>query len=427
MTVDSLVVLLQGRPIGAVRRNRDARVRFTYSEDWRAATDATPLSTSMPLAAASHDHEVVDAFLWGLLPDNNEVLAKWGRRFQVSHRNAFSLLSTPVGEDCAGAVQLVAEDRVEDVIEGGEVTWLTPDDVAAHLRRLRQDETAWLPTTGGRFSLTGAQAKTALLYDPAGDRWGIPSGRIPTTHILKPAIRGLDEHDLNEHLCLEAARRVGIPAAESKVVRFAEQTAVVLRRYDRLHTGGEWVRVHQEDLCQAFGVPPDKKYQNEGGPSPAAIVGLLRERIVPPGQSELAVWRFLDALTLNWLIMGTDAHAKNYSLLLSGRQVRLAPLYDLASALPYGEDLERLRLAMRIGGKYRAHLIGPRDWARVADEAGVSFEVLRARMLDLAEALPDAMADACREPDVRALRSRLTRPLERLVREQAQRCVRLLN
>lgn len=88
---------------------------------------------------------------------------------------------------------------------------------------------------GGRFSLTGAQAKTALLYDGERDRWGLPSGRIKT-HILKPAIRGLDDHDLNEHLCLEAARRLGLPAAESKVWRFGDQTAVVIRRYDRLRT-----------------------------------------------------------------------------------------------------------------------------------------------------------------------------------------------
>lgn len=29
---------------------------------------------------------------------------------------------------------------------------------------------------------------------------------MPTTHILKPAIAGFDDHDLNEHLCLRAAR-----------------------------------------------------------------------------------------------------------------------------------------------------------------------------------------------------------------------------
>lgn len=94
--------------------------------------------------------------------------------------------------------------------------------------------------------------------------------------------------------------------------------------------------MHQEDLCQAFGVRPERKYQNEGGPSPAAVVQLLRDRIVPLEQAERAVWRFLDALSLNWLIMGTDAHAKNYSLLLSGPQVRLAPSTTSPPPCPTG-------------------------------------------------------------------------------------------
>ena len=67
--------------------------------------------------------------------------------------------------------------------------------------------------------------------------------------------------------------------------------------------------------------------------------------------------RFADALIWNWLIAGTDAHAKNYSLLLAGAQVRLAPLYDVASALPYPDlHVRRLRFAMKIGGDYRVEL-----------------------------------------------------------------------
>jgi len=61
----------------------------------------------------------------------------------------------------------------------------------------------------GQFSLAGAQAKTALYFDERTSRWGDPSGAISTTHILKPAIGGLDDHDLNEQLCLSAARLLG--------------------------------------------------------------------------------------------------------------------------------------------------------------------------------------------------------------------------
>ena len=75
--------------------------------------------------------------------------------------------------------------------------------------------------------------------------------------------------------------------------------------------------MHQEDLCQALGVPPTRKYQNEGGPGVREVTKLLRD-VMPPDVADAAVWRFADALIWNWLIAGTDAHAKNYSLLLAG-------------------------------------------------------------------------------------------------------------
>jgi serine/threonine-protein kinase HipA len=124
---------------------------------------------------------------------------------------------------------------------------------------------AALGTPVSRISLAGAQAKTALLR--SGDRWGVPQGSIPTSHILKPAIAGLDDHDLNEHLCLDAARRAGLSAVRTAVWRFGDETAVVVTRYDRLTRDGETVRVHQEDICQALSVPPDRKYERDGGPA----------------------------------------------------------------------------------------------------------------------------------------------------------------
>lgn len=423
MTATRLVVLLQGHRIGVVNRNRQGRLEFTYDEQWPTRPGATPLSTSMPLPVATHGHATIEAYLWGLLPDSAQVLERWGRQFHVSSRNAFSLLSTPIGEDCAGAVQLVPEDRAEHAQQAGDVTWLNESDLAARLAELQRDATAWLPpAVTGQFSLSGAQAKTALLYDADQDRWGLPTGPVPTTHILKPAIQGFDEHDLNEHLCLAAARRLGLPTAATAVQRFGDQTAIVVRRYDRRWVGGRWVRVHQEDLCQAFGIPPTSKYQNEGGPSPEQIVELFRERIQPPERAEEATRRFLDALALNWLLAGTDAHAKNYSLLLSGSQVRLAPLYDIASALPYDIDLERLNLAMKIGGEYRLRVIGVRNWRKLADALDVDEGRLLERVTELADLLPDAFADACKEEPVAGLGSSLPARLRDLVTRRAAGC-----
>ena len=197
-------------------------------------------------------------------------------------------------------------------------------------------------------------AKTALHLDVATCRWGDPWGAVPTTHILRPAVTGVDDHDLNEHLCLQAARELGLRAAPSWLASFGEERAIVIERYDRTGLPGAVVRVHQEDLCQALGVPPSSKYENEGGPGAEQIARLLRREVRPRRAVDDAVGLFADALAFNWIIAGTDAHAKNYSVLLAGGAVRLAPLYDIASALPYDDMyVPKLRLAMRVGGEYR--------------------------------------------------------------------------
>ncbi len=365
---DELVALLAGNEIGRVRNDTRGRLTFVYDNKWRGARGAYPLSLSMPLAAEEHGPAVIQAFLWGLLPDNAHVLDRWARKFQISARNVFALISH-VGEDCAGAVQFVRHDRLEALKSGKDdkVEWLDEPAIAQRLQTLREDHAAWrLPRDTGQFSLAGAQPKTALLLQKG--RWGVPSGRIPTTHILKPPTGHFDGHAENEHLCLLLARHLGLPVADTKVMRFEKEIAIVIERYDRQIVGNDIVRIHQEDICQARGIMPTKKYQNEGGPNPSDIVDLLRTYST---DREADVDTFVDALAFNWLIAGTDAHAKNYSLLLAeGPTVRLAPLYDIASILPYDAvAVQKIKLAMKIGGDYKLSQIGPRQWQQFARAA----------------------------------------------------------
>jgi serine/threonine-protein kinase HipA len=382
-----LVVLIGDDEIGRVTRDRSQRPVFTYAERWRQSRHACPLSLSMPLARREHGHRTVDPFLWGLLPDNDIIVERWARRFQVSARNVMDLLAH-VGEDCPGAVRFVRPDRLPELpAEGrGTVEWLDEAAVAARLRELSRDVSAWRRSDDvGQFSLAGAQPKTALLRD--GKRWGLPSGRMATTHILKPGIAELDGFVLDEHFCLALAHALGLTTARSTVERFEDQVVVVVERYDRVRTPDGVLRVHQEDACQALGVPPSAKYQADGGPGPAAIAGVLRERA--PAEDLHA---FVDALAYSWLIAGTDGHAKNYSLLIgAGGRARLAPLYDLASVLPYhGADVRKQKLAMKIGGKYRLSEIGAHQWAKLGAEFRLDADAVRGRVLRLAEALPDA-------------------------------------
>ncbi len=208
--------------------------------------------------------------------------------------------------------------------------------------------------------------------------------------------------------------------ARTRVEQFAGESAIVVDRYDRLNRDGSILRIHQEDLCQALGVPPSRKYQNEGGPGPADIAGLMR-RVMPPSIADSAVVRFADALIWNWVVGGTDGHAKNYSLLLASDQVRLAPLYDIASALPYGTHEKKLRLAMTIGGDYRVYP-WHNSWPGAARDLGLDAAVLIGRVDELTARAPDAFRDAADAGAVKRLDRELPENLVSLIADRVARC-----
>jgi len=383
-----LIALLDGRETGRVVRDNRGKLTFTYNEQWRNAADAYPLSLSMPITLAEHPNAKIDPFLWGLLPDNEIILGNWARKFHVSARNAFSLIAY-VGEDCAGAVQFVQPARLNAILGAAAppIEWLDEKEIAKRLRALREDQSAWrAPSDTGQFSLAGAQPKTALLFE--NKKWGVPSGRIPTTHILKPPSGEFEGHAENEHFCLELARALGLPVVDSRIMHFKDEIAIVIERYDRARVAASLHRVHQEDMCQAFAIPPTHKYQNEGGPGIRDIVGLLGENSSLPRED---IATFLDSVVYNWLIAGTDAHAKNYALLIGARgRIRLAPLYDVASVLPYPDiNIEKAKVSMKIGGEYRLRNIQPRHWRKLAGEQKLDPDKTLRRVSELAGQLAD--------------------------------------
>lgn len=428
-------MLLDGRVAGRVTATGD-RLRFAYDPAWRAAEDAYPLSLSMPLIAPDHGHGPIAAFIWNLLPDNDRTLARWAAQFHVSARNPFALIRE-VGEDCAGAVQFVRPDRLAamQAPRRASVTWIDERDIADRLRSVLHDAASGRTAAdNGQFSLAGAQPKTALLHDARTRRWGVPAGRTPTTHILKPPSPDLPGHAENEHFCLTLADRLGLRAAGSQVLWFDGVPAIVVERYDRapLRPGpGGIVRLHQEDMCQALALPPSRKYQNEGGPTAAQIIRLIGSSVAQPlhvgddvgSVAQGDVWRFVRALIFNWLIGGTDAHAKNYSLLLgSYGTVRLAPLYDLASA--YGFDHiqpQRMKLAMKVDDYDAVERILVRHWQRWATTAGLDPATVTEAIGAMAAAMPDAMTETMAAMRSEGLAHPIFQRLEARLCERAMR------
>ena len=168
---------------------------------------------------------------------------------------------------------------------------------------------------------------------------------------------------------------------------------IVIRRFDRM-TGdnGRVVRIHQEDMCQALGIHPELKYQGDGGPSPQHIMRAIRQH---SSTADKDAERFLDALVFNWAIAGTDAHAKNYSFLLRDGAVQLAPLYDIASFLPYEPDLDaipKLKLAMKIGNKYSLSKSDRKSaWHKTGMALGFDGDETVSRAEDLSRQIPSAL------------------------------------
>jgi len=400
MTDENLAVLLDGRIVGSLRKIHPDRMSFRYEPAWQAFAKAMPLSLSLPLAVAEHEGPAVESFIRGLLPN-----APTGEPFAlIAH----------VGEDCAGAVQVVAPAKAQAMLSGppAEAEWLTDGEVGERLQALKRDPAAGrLPKDTGQFCLAGAGAKTALFLQR--DRWGVPSGRLPTTHILKPQGNASEGQAENEHFCLTLARALRFPAAASSIRRFGEETALVVERYDRVaQPDGDIVRVHQEDLCQALG----------SDPAPADIVKLLRKQSSRPQDD---VETFVDSLVFNWLIGGTDADARNYSLLHgAGGRLRLAPLYDLSSALPYDRlDERKLEMRMEIGGERHLAGIGRRQWQKAESELGFESGQLQRRARARAQAMIWELPALTDRVHAGGLRHPVIARLSRVLKARATRCL----
>ncbi len=396
MKTERLSIIANQQKLGSVSYRSD-RLDFSYATAWQTSAESFPLSISMPMAIRQHPHEVIEPYLWGLLPDSPSVLDLWGKRFHVSPRNVFRLLKH-VGEDCAGAIQFIPEEQENELrnqLYEEQVQWLSESELAERIQLVFQNHGVQrVASDQGQFSLAGAQPKIALYQSPDTGKWGVPQGVTPTTHILKPASEHFPGFAENEHFCLSLASALGIATARSSVIHTKKISAetesipvIVVERYDRLHNGNQFIRIHQEDFCQASGIHPNLKYQSDGGPSVESIANMIWD---VSSNAHLDILTLADALILNFLISGTDAHAKNYSLLLAGgNQVRLAPLYDIASTLPYPQTVSphKAKLAMKIGSAYQLKKIELRHWDVCAKQLRLPPTQLTDRLRFIAETM----------------------------------------
>jgi serine/threonine-protein kinase HipA len=189
---------------------------------------------------------------------------------------------------------------------------------------------------------------------------------------------------INEGFCMALAEAMQLKPAKSKVHTVLNRPFLLVERYDRVaDEQGHRLRLHQEDFCQALGVEPEMKYQNEGGPDLAQCFDLVR-RVTRPSAPQ--VLRLYDYVIFNALIGNHDAHAKNFSLLYVSEIPVLAPFYDTLSTVVYPTLTPKM--AMKIGSKYKFSEIQARHWDQFAEGAGLARAQAKRRILELAKSLP---------------------------------------
>jgi serine/threonine-protein kinase HipA len=374
-------VWLFGQSVGTLSLV-NGRLSFQYHRDGLAQPNAVALSQSLPLVPEPFDDHQCRAFFAGLLPEGN-LRRLIAQQCQVSSQNDFALLNA-IGGECAGAITFVPALQSMAGAEQSAVEWLNESQLMALL-----DELPRRPMLAGRdcirLSLAGAQDKLPVVFD--GQRVGLPKGGQPSTHILKPAIAAVEGSVVNEGFCLALAQAMGMPTAHAQFFHVNDRQVLLVARYDRrAGDDGQPVRLHQEDFCQALGVVPEMKYQNEGGPDLKACFALLRKASRP---SAPQVLRLLDAVVFNALVGNHDAHAKNFSLLYAaGTPATLAPLYDMLSTAVY--DHLTPKMAMKLGSKYKFTEVQARHWGQFAQAAGLSKVQTKKRVLRMAQDLPAA-------------------------------------
>ena len=360
----------------------DGRLAFSYAQEWLANPDAVALSHSLPLQPDTYDDKAARGFFSGLLPEG-EKRKLVATALQVSRVNDFAILNG-IGGECAGAVSFLplGSQRFSSD-ETHRINWLDNTGLIKLLAELpRRPMLAGVE--GMRLSLAGAQDKLPVVVD--GDRIGLPLDGLPSSHILKPSITSIPDSVLNEGFCMALARAIGIDAAETRICHADERSFLLVERYDRFKDEqGHLQRLHQEDFCQALGVAPEYKYQNEGGPDLAQCFALLRKATRP---SAPQILRLLDYIVFNVLIGNHDAHGKNFSLLYKPAGTVLAPLYDALSTAVY-PDLTP-KMAMKLGSKYKFSEVMAIHWEQFSQNSGLSAPPVRKRIVQLAEKLPVA-------------------------------------
>lgn len=379
----ALSVWWDEKVVGTLRVDQHGEMAFVYASDWLADLARPPLSVSLPKRAEAYKRRECRPFFAGLLPEEapRDAVA---HALGISRGNDFRLLEA-LGGDVAGALTLWPEGETPPSgNSGANATPLDEQELADVLATLPR-RPLLVGQKGLRLSLAGAQPKLPVVL--VDGRVALPAAGQPTTHILKPPSAAFPATTENELLVMRLASALDLGVAPVEARAASGRPYLLVTRYDRhFDESGRARRLHQEDFCQALGIPPEHKYADEGGPTFKTSFNLLRRATTRPA---VEVLKLLDAAIFNAIVGNSDAHGKNFSLLYEENSVTLAPLYDLLCTVAYADLAPHF--AMKIGKSATLDTIDSSAWSAFAADAGIGGPFVRRRVKALAESVQSGL------------------------------------
>ena len=417
---DRLSVVVEGQVVATLERLDGGRLALTYTElAVDLAAGRVLLSASLPVRREPYEERELTPFFEGLLPEEL-VRQRLAARLRLEPGDVFGFLRE-IGRECAGAFSILPEGTDFLAAENEGVAWLSEGELASAIRDLAVRPLGIEPAQDIRISLAGAQDKLVIVV--ADHRIGLPRGTTPSTHILKPAsqvIRGRGRRPAfpglvaNEAFCMKLAHLSGLNASSVELMAVDREQAITVLRFDREHVGGRVRRLHQEDFCQALGIPAYRKYEKEGGPGLLEYLDLLGRHSSRVADDEPEL---VDRIAFNYLIGNADAHAKNFAFLYPELGVaQLAPAYDLVSTHVYSHLTHDM--ATSINGIYDSRALQPIHWYKELVRLGLRERFYANRLSELADRVEGAVPNALAWIAASGLRSRIVEDIAALVHKR---------
>jgi serine/threonine-protein kinase HipA len=256
-----LDVYLHGEKVASLYRDGEGySLAYDPEAVERLGEERARLSYALPPREQPYGPQQCRPYVEGLLPAA-------ARRRRIAHElgvdpdDGFALIAE-LGRDCPGAVVFLPEGERPEPREAGALAWLEEGELEEALEfppeRLFDPE---VPQRM-RFALPGERHKLALVRGEDG-RWAWPEPGAPSTHVLIPESGPYPESAphpesaLNEYVCSNALRGMGLPVAFSQLVEIAGRWCLVSTRFDRWGEGAGAELLHSESFEQAMGIAPD--------------------------------------------------------------------------------------------------------------------------------------------------------------------------